>query len=151
MSVNMTSKDTIDPNILPSVVRALYLNEPSVRKLNLSNMSISDANLLRLADAITENWQLVDLDLSINHITHLSMQDFAAALTRNTSITILNLSENRIGHTGSTLLAPGLNSRFRHDTSRLTDITHQILLRCTPQDQNDNTMALSPVDAALYC
>ena len=94
-----------DPYFLAAVVKSLYANESNLTVLNLSDSSITDANMLRLADAISENSHLKEINLSRNQLTYLSMDDFAKSLRTNSSITSLNFAENAIGSEGATKLS----------------------------------------------
>jgi Ran GTPase-activating protein (RanGAP) involved in mRNA processing and transport len=69
--------------------------------------------MLRLADAISDNTLLKDLNLSTNQLTHLSMEDFATSLQKNSSVTSLNLAENAIGSEGAAKLAKAFSGPLR--------------------------------------
>ena len=102
-----------DPNFLASIVKSLYANEVNLTALNLGDCSITDANMLRLADAIGENTRLKELILATNQLTYLSMEDFSKSLLKSTAISSLNLSENALGCEGAELLAPAFHGGLR--------------------------------------
>ncbi len=102
-----------DPNFLASIVKSLYANEARLTVLNLGDCSVTDANMLRLADAIGENTRLKELVLATNQLTYLSMEDLAHSLLKSTAITSLNLSENALGYEGAELLATAFHGGLR--------------------------------------
>ena len=102
-----------DPYFLNAVVKSLYANDSNLLVLDLSDMALTDANMLRLADAISCNSKLKELNLSTNQLTYLSMEDFSNSLVNNSSITSLNLSENAIGSEGATKLSPAFCGQQR--------------------------------------
>jgi hypothetical protein len=102
-----------DPNFLASIMKSLYANDERLTTLNLGDCSITDANMLRLADAIGENSRLKELVLATNQLTYLSMEDFSASLLKNTAITSLNLAENALGCEGARILATSFQGGLR--------------------------------------
>ena len=70
-----------------------------------------------LADALTENKRLTELNLSYNNIGHPGAAALADALTMNKSLTKLNLSFNNIGDPGAAGLAGALT-----ENKRLTEL-----------------------------
>jgi Ran GTPase-activating protein (RanGAP) involved in mRNA processing and transport len=111
--INLAIPNKTDPNFLASIVKSLYANDARLTALNLEECSITDANMLRLADAIGENSRLKELILATNQLTYLSMEDFSQSLLKCTAITSLNLAENALGSEGAGILAKAFHGGLR--------------------------------------
>ena len=86
-----------------------------LKRLDLSNNSISDAGAEALAQALHHNSTLTQLDLSNNSISDAGAEALAQALHHNSTLTWLDLSNNSISDAGAVALAQTL-----HHNSTLT-------------------------------
>ena len=91
-------------------VIAISLKENCIlQKINLYNNSITDAQVLQLAEAINDNCTLKSLNLSNSSINDTGAEALAAALHHNSTLEKLNLSHNVISDAGATNLAQALH------------------------------------------
>ncbi|KAL9965588.1 hypothetical protein ACROYT_G029409 [Oculina patagonica] len=89
------------------LAEALKVNA-TVTSLDLSFNNVSDQGAASLAEALKGNITLTRLDLSDNNIYDDGAADLAEALKANTNLTRLDLTDNRIGDHGATCLAEAL-------------------------------------------
>ena len=107
------------------LAQALHHNS-TLKKLDLSNNSSSDAGAVALAQALHHNSTLKKLDLSNNSICDIGAVTLAQALHHNSTLKELDLSHNSICDTGAVTLAQAVhhNSTLKKldlSNNRITD------------------------------
>lgn len=103
------------------------LEQGNITHLDLSSASITDADMEKLAAAITNHIGLISINLSDNQISDRGALYLANAISSHPNLTELNMGQNKIGDNGLAYLAQAVkaNKHLRklniEDNTEITD------------------------------
>lgn len=100
---------------------ARVLSSQVLFKLNLWDNQIDDTGAIKLADALSLNHNLRELELAFNDIGPSGAERLAETLKANSNLRLLSLKSNRIGSQGATALFKSLRSNSTLERLVLTN------------------------------
>ena len=103
------------------VLADVLTSNTTVTELDLSGNFIGDARAAGLAEALKSNTTLTVLNMSDNQIDDVVAAGLAEALKSNTALTVLNMSANHIDDAGAASLAEALKSHTTLTVLNMSD------------------------------